>query len=279
MKKITTPDKLHFYSVPLDLENEPEIAELRTNVSDKYISAGKKMNKKTHEKINDEINALMRMIFALFSLCASCYSRINNPRCNLTHPSGKPMNSAYITDWLLSRMVYGRATDDDEARICELFAELVASGVVCETEPGSGVLCVPIFQRVQSFVPDENDGADSRLNANWRQEKSRLEQRLGRKATQRDKNAYIAKVTIRKLGNINTRDYINELDAWCYANSGDNPGEVPTPEQWLDHIGANQHDSKPRGKDCKPVDVDADDFADDDIPGDGTAECCGDEYY
>ena len=277
MKKITTPEKLHFYSVPLNIEEEPEIVELRTNVSDKHINGGKKPNKKIHEKINAELDSLMRMIFALFSLCASCYNRINNPRCNLTHPSGKPYTSDVITDWLLSRMIYGRATDDDEARVCELFGELVSVGIICETEPGSGVLCMPIFQRVQSFVPDD-DYAGRRLDANWRQEKSRLEARLGRKATQKDKNAYIAKVTIRKLGNVNTRDYINELDAWCYEHAGDNPGEVPQMEQWLQHIGANQH-SKPRGNQCKPVDVDADDFTDDDIPGDGTAECCGDEYY
>lgn len=283
MKKITTPEKLHFYSVPIDLENEPEIVELRTNVSDKHLcnnaDGKRKPNKKIHEKINAELDSLMRMIFALFSLCASCYNRTTNQRCNLVHPSGKPYTSDVITDWLLSRMVYGRATDDDEARVCELFGELVSVGIVTETEPGSGVLCVPIFQRIQSFVPDD-DYAGRRLDANWRQEKSRLEQKEGRPATQRDKNAYLAKVAIRKLGNVNTRDYLNELHDWCYKNAGDNPGEVPTPEQWLQHIGANQHDRKPRGNQCKPVDVDADDFEDgDDIPGDGTAECYGDGYY
>ena len=267
------------------MEGEPEINELRTNVTEKHIVTDedgkkKKPTKKIHEKINAELDALMRMVFLLFSLCASCYNRVSNPRCNLVHPSGKPMDSGYITDWLLSRMAYGRATDDDEARVSALLGELVAAGIVTETEPDSVVLCVPIFQRVQSFVPDDDDGTNSRLAANWRQEKSRLEKKLGRKMTQRDKNAYLAKVAIRKAGNIHTRDYINELDAWCHDNAGDNPGEVPKIEQWLDHIGANQHDSKPRGKQCKPVDVDADDFEDggDGVLGDGTGEYYGGAY-
>lgn len=285
MKKITSPEKLHFYCVPLSIEEEPEICELRTNVTEKHIVTDadgkkKKPTKKIHEKINAELDALMRMIFLLFSLCASCYNRVSNPRCNLVHPSGKPLDSGYISDWLLFRMVYGRATNDDEARIEELFGEIVAAGIICETEPDSGVLCMPIFQRVQSFVPDDDDNyADKRIAANWRMEKSRLEQREGRKATQKDKNAYLAKVAIRKSGNINTRDYLNELHNWCYQNAGDRPGEVPTTEQWLKHLGCPDDDSsKPRGKECKPVDVDADDFDDGGVLGDGTGEYYGCVY-
>ena len=263
--------------------------ELRTNVSNKYLSDDadkdgkkRKASKKIHEKINAELDSLMRMIFLLFSLCASCYSRISNPRCYLVHPSGKPYTSDVITDWLLSRMVYGRSTDDDDARVCELFGELVAAGIITETEPKSGVLCMPIFQRVQSFVPDENY-IDARLDANWRMEKGRLEQRLGRKATQRDKNAYIAKVQIKKAGNITNRDYINKLDWWCYEHAGDQPGEVPTVEQWLQFLGCpgdneKKTDHKPRGNELKPVNVDADDFDDGgNVRGDGDGECYGDD--